>query len=321
MEKNKKTQQQIVPVQRLDGVQKETKVATIAFIGVGNMGAPMANNLIKAGHQLCIHDRVPACMAAVPGAKVAPTASQAVEGATVVFSMLPESHHVEALYLHEQKLLSHIAPNTLVIDCSTISPASSRKVAQEAAARGISMLDAPVSGGTNGAVAGTLTFMVGGDANAFTTANPYLQAMGKNIFHAGGAGAGQVAKIANNMMLGIQMAGACEALALGVANGMDPHVLSHIMRVSSGGNWALEKYNPWPGVMEGVPAANDYAGGFGVDLMLKDLGLAAGAALDTDSTITLGETAREVFAQHSQRGHGKRDFSSVLLSIKRNPSD
>jgi len=296
-------------------------VATIAFIGVGNMGAPMANNLIKAGHQLCVYDLVPACMAAVPKAKVASCAQEAVEGAAFVISVLPESHHVEALYLHDQKLLSHISSDTLVIDCSTISPASSRKVAIEAATRGIAMLDAPVSGGTNGAAAGTLTFMVGGDANTLLTANPVLQAMGKNIFHAGDAGAGQVAKIANNMMLGIQMAGACEALALGVANGMDPAVLSNIMRVSSGGNWAIEKYNPWPGVMAGVPAANDYAGGFGVDLMLKDLGLAAGAAIDTDSTITLGETARELFAQHSQRGYGKRDFSSVLLSIKRNPSD
>ena len=296
-------------------------MATIAFIGVGNMGAPMANNLIKAGHQLRIYDLMPACMAAVPDAKAVSSAQEAVEGATVIISMLPESEHVQALYLDDQKLLSCIAPDTLVIDCSTISPATSRKVASAAAARGIAMLDAPVSGGTNGAVAGTLTFMVGGDAQALSAANPLLQVMGKNIFHAGGAGAGQVAKIANNMMLGIQMAGACEALALGVANGMDPSVLSHIMRVSSGGNWAIEKYNPWPGVMEGVPAANDYAGGFGVDLMLKDLGLASGAAKDSDSAITLGETAREIFAQHSQRGHGKRDFSSVLLSIKRVPSD
>ena len=296
-------------------------MATIAFIGVGNMGAPMANNLIKAGHQLRIYDLMPACMAAVPDAKAVSSTQEAVEGATVVISMLPESQHVQALYLDDQNLLSCIAPDTLVIDCSTISPATSRKVASAAAARGIAMLDAPVSGGTNGAVAGTLTFMVGGDAQALSAANPLLQVMGKNIFHAGGAGAGQVAKIANNMMLGIQMAGACEALALGVANGMDPSVLSHIMRVSSGGNWAIEKYNPWPGVMEGVPAANDYAGGFGVDLMLKDLGLASGAAKDSDSAITLGETAREIFAQHSQRGHGKRDFSSVLLSIKRVPSD
>ena len=296
-------------------------MATIAFIGVGNMGAPMANNLIKAGHQFRIYDLMPACMAAVPDAKAATSAQEAVEGATVVIFMLPESQHVEALYLGDQKLLSCIAPDTLVIDCSTISPTTSRKVASAAAARSIAMLDAPVSSGTNGAVAGILTFMVGGDAEALSTANPLLQVMGKNIFHAGGAGAGQVAKIANNMMLGIQMAGACEALALGVANGMDPSVLSHIMRLSSGGNWPIEKYNPWPGVMEGVPAANEFAGGFGVDLMLKDLGLASGAAQDSDSASILGETAREIFSQHSQRRHGKRDFSSVLLSIRRTPSE
>ncbi|MCD8564320.1 MAG: NAD-binding protein [Burkholderiaceae bacterium] len=146
---------------------------------------------------------------------------------------------------------------------------------------------------------------------------PLLQAMGKNIFHAGASGAGQVAKIANNMMLGIQMAGVCEALNLGVANGLDPKVLSDIMRVSSGGNWVLEKYNPWPGVMENVPAAKNYAGGFGVDLMLKDLGLAAGAAVDSKAAITLGETARNLFALHSQNGHGQLDFSSIINMMKK----
>ena len=292
-------------------------MAKIAFIGVGNMGAPMANNLIKAGHQLCVYDLMPACMQAVPQGKAAATARETLDGAEFVISMLPESRHVESLYLGDQGLLAHVPKNALVIDCSTISPASSRKVAHAASELGIAMIDAPVSGGTNGALNGTLTFIVGGKDADLGRAMPLLQAMGKNIFHAGASGAGQVAKIANNMMLGIQMAGVCEALNLGVANGLDPKVLSDIMRVSSGGNWVLEKYNPWPGVMENVPAAKNYAGGFGVDLMLKDLGLAAGAAVDSKAAITLGETARNLFALHSQNGHGQLDFSSIINMMKK----
>jgi len=290
-------------------------MAKIAFIGVGNMGAPMACNLIAAGHELTVYDVVTECVKAVKGAHGTASATEAVKDAELVISMLPESRHVESLYLFDDQLLEHIDARALIIDCSTIAPSSSRKVAAAAQAKGIAMIDAPVSGGTNGALAGTLTFMVGGQADALERARPFLEAMGKNIFHAGDAGAGQVAKIANNMMLGIAMAGTCEALALGVANGMDPAVLSEIMRKSSGGSWALEKYNPWPGVLEGVPAANEYAGGFGVDLMLKDLGLATTAAVESRANITLGATARNLFSLHSNNGNGKLDFSSILKMI------
>jgi 3-hydroxyisobutyrate dehydrogenase len=179
------------------------------------------------------------------------------------------------------------------------------------------MIDAPVSGGTGGAIAGTLTFIVGGNAEDLARARPLLEKMGKNIFHAGAAGAGQVAKIANNMLLGIAMAGTAEALALGVANGLDPKVLSEIITKSSGCNWSIEKYNPWPGVMENVPAGKGYAGGFGVDLMLKDLGLASEAAISTGSVIALGELARNLFALHSIQGSGQLDFSSIVNLIKR----
>src|SRR5690606_2422193 len=168
-----------------------------------------------------------------------------------------------------------------------------------------------------GAAAGTLTFIVGGAASDLEAACPYLQAMGKNIFHAGAAGAGQVAKICNNMPLGILMAGTSEALALGVANGLDPKVLSDIIAKSSGRNWATELYNPWPGVMENVPASRGYAGGFGVDLMLKDLGLAAEAAMHSRSATPLGELARNLYAMHSAQGHGGLDFSSVLKLYQR----
>jgi 3-hydroxyisobutyrate dehydrogenase len=286
----------------------------IAFIGLGNMGAPMALNLLKAGHQLSVFDLVPAAVKTLTdaGAKAASSAVEAVKGADVVVSMLPASQHVESLYLGDAGLMNHIAKHAIVIDCSTISPDSARKVARAAESLGITMVDAPVSGGTGGAIAGTLTFIVGGEKSALEKARPILEKMGKNIFHAGTAGAGQVGKICNNMVLGIQMAATCEALSLGVANGMDPAVLSEIISKSSGRNWVTELYNPWPGVMPNAPASKGYAGGFGVDLMLKDLGLAAEAAMSSKSTIALGELARNLFALHSSQGHGKLDFSSIV---------
>jgi 3-hydroxyisobutyrate dehydrogenase len=225
--------------------------------------------------------------------------------------MLPASRHVEALYLGADDLIGQIAPGTLVIDCSTIAPVASRKVAQAAVARGLAFIDAPVSGGTAGAAAGTLTFIVGGETAALERARPYLEKMGRNIFHAGGSGAGQVAKIANNMLLAIHMAGTAEALALGVANGLDPQVLSEIMVKSSGRNWSLELYNPWPGVQENVPAARGYSGGFGSALMLKDLGLAAESSIASGSAIPLGELARNLYALHSTQS-GALDFSSIV---------
>ncbi len=289
-------------------------MSRIAFIGLGNMGAPMAQNLLKAGHSLCVFDLVASAVKSLSdaGATAAASAVDAVKGADFVVSMLPASVHVESLYLGESGLLKHIAKHALVIDCSTISPDSARKVARAAADLGIAMVDAPVSGGTGGAIAGTLTFIVGGDQASLEKARPILEKMGKNIFHAGAAGAGQVGKICNNMMLGIQMAATCEALSLGVANGMDPAVLSEIISKSSGRNWVTELYNPWPGVMPNAPASKGFAGGFGVDLMLKDLGLAAEAAMSSKSTIALGELARNLFALHSSQGHGKLDFSSIV---------
>lgn len=288
--------------------------STIGFIGLGHMGGPMAQNLLKAGHTLQVFDLVPQAVQTLvqAGASAAATAAEAVAGADLVVTMLPASRHVEGLYLGENGLLTAIAQGTLVLECSTIAPESARKVSAAAAGRGIRMIDAPVSGGTGGAVAGTLTFIVGGAADDLEAARPYLEKMGKNIFHAGDAGAGQVAKICNNMLLGILMAGTAEALALGVANGLDPKTLSDIIAKSSGRNWATELYNPWPGVMAQAPASKDYAGGFGVDLMLKDLGLAAEASMQARATTPLGELARNLYALHSTQGNGKLDFSSIL---------
>lgn len=293
-------------------------MSRIAFIGLGHMGGPMALNLVKAGHDLYVYDLVPAAVQVLvdAGAKAVDSAAAAVKDADVAITMLPASQHVEGLYLGDAGLLGHIDPSTLVLECSTIAAASARKVAAAAKDRGIRMIDAPVSGGTGGAVAGTLTFIVGGEADALESARPYLEKMGKNIFHAGSAGAGQVAKICNNMLLGILMAGTSEALALGVASGLDPKVLSDIIAKSSGRNWATELYNPWPGVMDHAPASHDYAGGFGVDLMLKDLGLAAEAAVHARATVALGELARNMYSLHSAQGNGKLDFSSILNLIK-----
>jgi 3-hydroxyisobutyrate dehydrogenase len=278
----------------------------------------MALNLVKAGHDLHVYDLVPAAVQTLvdAGAKAADSAEAAVKGADVAITMLPASQHVEGLYLGDDGLLGHIDPSTIVLECSTIAAASARKVAAAAKERGIRMIDAPVSGGTGGAVAGTLTFIVGGEADTLEAARPYLEKMGKNIFHAGSAGAGQVAKICNNMLLGILMAGTSEALALGVASGLDPKVLSDIIAKSSGRNWATELYNPWPGVMDHAPASHDYEGGFGVDLMLKDLGLASEAAVQTRSTVALGELARNMYSLHSAQGNGKLDFSSILNLVR-----
>lgn len=298
-------------------------MSQIAFIGLGNMGAPMALNLIKAGHSLSVYDLSAAAMdkLASAGAQCASSAADAVVEAEVVISMLPASRHVEALYFGAKNspgILGLIADEALVLDCSTIAPQTAIQLASAAAERGLSLLDAPVSGGTAGAAAGTLTFMVGGLLNDLERARPILSAMGKNIFHAGSYGAGQTAKICNNMLLGILMAGTAEALALGVANGLDAHVLSDIMRQSSGRNWALELYNPCPGVMDNVPASRGYSGGFGVDLMLKDLGLAAESARTVQAAVPLGELARNLYALHSQQGAGALDFSSIysLLAPK-----
>ncbi len=291
----------------------------IAFIGLGNMGGPMAMNLMKAGHTLSAFDlSKDACAKfAADGLPIAASAAATVKDAEVVVSMLPASAHVEGLYLGTDGLLEKIAPGTLVIDSSTIAAATSRKVAEAGAAKGIAVIDAPVSGGTGGAIAGTLTFMVGGSEADLERARPVLEKMGANIFHAGAAGAGQTAKICNNMLLGILMIGTSEAIALGVANGLDPKVLSEIMRRSSGGNWALEKYNPLPGVMETAPASKNYAGGFGTDLMLKDLGLAQENAAAVRAATPLGGLARNLYAAHSLAGHGALDFSSVIKMVQK----
>lgn len=287
----------------------------IAFIGLGNMGLPMAKNLVKAGFTVTGYDLSGAALQALEaaGGKTADSAAQAAQDAQVVVSMLPAAAHVKSLYLGGgQGLLAQLAPGALIIDSSTISASAAREVAVAARSKGIDMVDAPVSGGTAAAEAGTLTFMVGGDSAQLERARAVLEKMGKNIFHAGDHGAGQTAKVCNNMLLGIIMSGTCEALQLGIANGLDPKVLSEIIGKSSGASWVVNSYNPCPGTLENVPSARGYNGGFATDLMLKDLGLAVEAATDIRASVPLGGLARNMFALHSAAGNGKLDCGSIF---------
>lgn len=286
---------------------------TIGFIGLGHMGAPMALNLLNAGYNLKVFDLVPAALKLLADAGATTTASamDAANDVDVLITMLPSSPHVKQLYVGEGALLQNISGQPLIIDCSTIAPDAAKEVANAAKRRGLEMLDAPVSGGVAGAEAGTLTFIVGGSSDALEQGKPLFEVMGKNIFHAGDHGAGQVAKICNNMLLAIQMIGTAEALQLGVNNGLDPAVLSGIMNKSSGNNWPLEVYNPYPGVMENVPASRGYEGGFLVDLMNKDLGLATEAMLSSKSSTPMGSLAKSLYALHASQGNGELDFSSI----------
>ncbi|MEE9254994.1 MAG: 3-hydroxyisobutyrate dehydrogenase [Pseudomonadales bacterium] len=286
----------------------------VGFIGLGNMGDPMARNLIQSGFELRVFDLVRERMKAVveAGGYEAQSAKAAIADAEFVISMLPASEHVESLYLEPGRLLEAVPDDAVVVDCSTIAAGVARRVAHAAGERGIAMLDAPVSGGTAGAENASLTFIVGGDGEALERARPLLAAMGANIFHAGAHGAGQVAKICNNLLLAVQMTGTAEALALGAANGLDPKVLSEIMRESSGGNWALNVYNPYPGVMDSAPAARGYQGGFLVDLMIKDLGLAMEAADEVRASTPMGSLARSLYLLlRRQHDAGALDFSSI----------
>ncbi|WP_223598963.1 3-hydroxyisobutyrate dehydrogenase [Chryseobacterium sp. GVT01B] len=292
-------------------------MSNIAFIGLGNMGGPMAINLIKKGHHVIGFDLSEEALKILvsEGGQTAESAVEASKGADVVISMLPSGKHVADLYSEE--FISSLKPNTLLIDSSTIDAVTARTVAELAVSKGCRMIDAPVSGGTAGAQAGTLTFIVGGKQEDYEKARPILKCMGQNIFHAGESGAGQVAKICNNMLLAIHMIGTSEAINLGVKHGLNPQILSEIMQKSSGKNWSLDVYNPYPGVMENAPASRNYSGGFAVDLMTKDLGLAAEAGLETKTSTPLGNTALNLYRMWSESGNGKTDFSSIIQFLNR----
>jgi 3-hydroxyisobutyrate dehydrogenase len=286
----------------------------IGFVGLGHMGAPMARNLLKAGHSLVVYDVVQRNVDALKaaGAAAAQSAARAADQAELVITMLPSSPHVKTVYLGNDGVLAGVAPGVALIDSSTIDPHTAREVAVLAAQHGNPMADAPVSGGTGGAEAGTLTFMVGGDIGVFERIAPVLRHMGKNIVYCGESGTGQVAKICNNLLLGISMIGVSEAMNLGVALGIDAKVLAGIINTSSGRCWSSDTYNPYPGVMENVPAARGYTGGFGADLMLKDLGLAVDAAKLSKQPAMLGALAQQLYQLFSAQGAGGQDFSAII---------
>ncbi|WP_444942874.1 3-hydroxyisobutyrate dehydrogenase [Microbulbifer sp. ZKSA006] len=292
----------------------------IAFFGLGNMGGPMAANLAKAGYTVAAFDLSPTALeqAQRDGCQPCDSAEQAIEGADMVISMLPSGDAVKGLYLGEAGLLRQLPSSTLVIDCSTISAEDASLLGHTAAELGLRAIDAPVSGGTAAAQAGRLCFMCGGDKAAFDAAQGPLQVMGAKIFHAGAAGAGQVAKICNNLLLAIHMTGTAEALQLGVDQGLDAGVLSEIMCESSGNNWSLANYNPYPGTMECVPSAKGYAGGFSVALMLKDLGLAMDAASTSASSTPMGALAKNLYQLHGASEENRQlDFSSIQNMFRR----
>ncbi len=290
-------------------------MATIGFIGLGNMGGPMAANLVKAGHTVTGYDLNPAALAALAqaGGRTADSAATAVAGASVVITMLPAGEHVREVYLHQGGLIEVTKDaGALLIDCSTIDVDSARTVTAAAEEAGLAMLDAPVSGGTAGAQNGTLTFMVGGSGEAFSRGEAVLQAMGKNIFHAGGPGAGQAVKICNNMMLAINMVGVSEGFLLAQKLGLDWGKLHQICATATANSWALSNYCPAPGPVPAAPSNRDYAPGFAAALMVKDVKLSQAAAQASGSPTPLAAKALEFYQQVVEAGDGGRDFSVVF---------
>lgn len=288
---------------------------TVAFVGLGHMGAPMAANLAGAGHRVLGHDLVPAALeaAAVHGVEPAATAAGAVAEADVVLTMLPAGRHVLGLY---DDLLPAARPGALFVDCSTIDVADARTAHERAAAAGMRSLDAPVSGGVVGAEAGTLTFMAGGGEAEFAEARPLLAAMGEKAVHCGGPGAGQAAKICNNMILGVSMIAVSEAFVLGESLGLTHQALYDVAATASGQCWALSVNCPVPGPVPASPANRDYRPGFAAALMAKDLGLAADAAREGGVHAELGLRAAELYAAYAERVGDAEDFSGIVKTIR-----
>lgn len=287
----------------------------IAFIGLGNMGGGMAANLAKAGHDVRAFDLSQDALDAAEanGCTTFASARDAAEDCEAVVSMLPNGAIVRDVYTSD--IIGQAPADAILIDCSTIDVATARDVAERAADEGYEMVDAPVSGGIAAANGGTLTFMVGGSAEAFKRAEPILQAMGKAVIHAGDSGNGQAAKICNNMLLGIHMIGTCEAFAMAQKLGLDPQTFYDISSVSSGQCWSMTSYCPVPGVGPQSPADNDYQGGFATALMLKDLRLAMEAAETADAAVPMGQRAASLYEDFNGAGNGGKDFSAIIKML------
>ena len=287
----------------------------IAFIGLGNMGGGMAANLVKAGHEVHAFDLSPEALARAKnnGCATYTSVREAVQGAEAVVSMLPNGAIVDSVYGAD--VIGHAPTSALLLDCSTIDVGTARTVAEAASGAGYAMVDAPVSGGIAAANGGTLTFMVGGSPEAFAKAEPILSAMGKAVIHAGASGAGQAAKICNNMILGATMIATCEAFALAEKLGLDLQTFYDISSKASGQSWSMTSYCPVPGVGPASPADNGYQGGFAAALMLKDLKLAMEAARAAGAKVPMGERAEELYARFTADGHGGTDFSGIIKAL------
>lgn len=291
-------------------------MAIIAFIGVGNMGGGMALNLVKARHEVWAFDLSAEALARVVsgGATAASSVADAAPGADAIITMLPAGHHVRAVY--ETDLFAAAGTDAVLIDCSTIDVATAKALGEAAAARGLAMVDAPVSGGTAAADAGTLTFMVGGPAAAFGRAQPFLEGMGKAVIHAGGPGMGQAAKIANNMILGATMIATAEAFVLAEKLGLDAQTFFDISSKASGQSWSMTSYCPVPGPVPTSPANREYQGGFAAALMLKDLKLACQAAQDAGASVPMGAEAESLYQMLVNNGGGGEDFSAIIKLLR-----
>ncbi|XP_053465243.1 3-hydroxyisobutyrate dehydrogenase, mitochondrial isoform X1 [Nycticebus coucang] len=290
----------------------------VGFIGLGNMGNPMAKNLMKHGYPLIIYDVFPdACKEFQDsGEQVVSSPADVAERADRIITMLPTSINAVEAYTGANGILKKVKKGSLLIDSSTIDPAVSKELAKEVEKMGAVFMDAPVSGGVGAAQSGNLTFMVGGVEDEFAAAQELLGCMGSNVVYCGAVGTGQAAKICNNMLLAISMIGTAEAMNLGIRLGLDPKLLAKILNMSSGRCWSSDTYNPVPGVMDGVPSANNYQGGFGTTLMAKDLGLAQDSATSTKSPILLGSLAHQIYRMMCAKGYSKKDFSSVFQFLR-----
>lgn len=295
-------------------------MANIGFIGLGNMGTPMVSNLLANDHAVMVFDLRPEAMdpCVSAGASAATSIAAIADFAEIIFTMVQTGEQVKSLCLGEEGLFNKVRTNTLFIDCSSIDVVACRQLHQEAANKNLRFLDAPVSGGVAGAEAAALTIMVGGEAEVFEAALPLLKHLGKNIIHAGAAGNGQVAKICNNMLLGISMIGVCEAFNLGKKLGLDPEKFFAISSQASGQCWSLTSYCPEPGMVEAAPSNRDYQAGFSAKMMLKDLRLSQDAAMAAQIATPLGAEAMNLYQLLNSQGQGERDFSAMIQFLQDN---
>ncbi|KAB0803269.1 hypothetical protein PPYR_00239 [Photinus pyralis] len=306
----------LASVKTIQKFYSQRNKSDVGFIGVGNMGQRMATNLIKKGRRVKVYDVSKAAMESVTGALPCESPQEAAADVDFVITMLPDGDVVKQVLTAENGVLKGISKRALLVDSSTINPLTARELHKTAEDAGIKFLDAPVAGGTAGASAGTLTFMVGGNQDAVKAAQAILLQMGGNVMHCGGPGAGQISKLCNNMIVAVSMIGVAEAMNLGAKMGLDVNTLVQVVNTSTGRCWISEKYNPVPGVMKNVPSANDYNGGFRSQLMAKDLALASSIAISCGAPILLGSAAHEIYRTMAAYGYGNKDYSSIYKFLQ-----